>query len=62
MNKPAIHDLKPAMEEVEASPFILEYFLVQGTGFRCMAYRNQDGKWLRAFDNQELPGDIRVLE
>jgi hypothetical protein len=43
------------------SPFILEFFMVQGSGFRCMAYRNQDGKWRGAFDNEELPGAIRVL-
>jgi hypothetical protein len=36
--------------------------MVQGMGFKCMAYRNQDGKWRMAFDNQELPGAIRVVE
>ena len=45
-----------------ASPFVHEFFMVQGSGFRCMAYRNQDGKWRGAFDNEELPGAIRVLE
>ena len=44
------------------SPFIVEYFMVQGVGFRCMAYRNNDGKWRRAFDDRELPGAVRVLE
>lgn len=43
------------------SPFVLEFFMVQGSGFRCMAYRNQDGKWRGAFDDEELPGAIRVL-
>jgi hypothetical protein len=45
-----------------ASPFVHEFFMVQGSGFRCMAYRNQDGKWRGAFDHAELPGAIRVLE
>ena len=45
-----------------ASPFVQEFFMVQGTGFRCMAYRNPDGKWRGAFDNAELPGAVRVLE
>ena len=45
-----------------ASPFVHEFFLVQGSGFRCMAYRNEDGKWRGAFDHVELPGAIRVLE
>jgi len=44
------------------SPFLIEFFMVQGMGFRCMAYRNQDGKWRGAFDNVELPGTIRVME
>jgi hypothetical protein len=43
------------------SPFDLEFFMVQGSGFRCMAYRNHDGKWRGAFDDEELPGAIRVL-
>jgi hypothetical protein len=44
------------------SPFLVEFFMVQGIGFQCMAYRNSDGKWRGAFDNRELPGSIRVLE
>ena len=49
-------------EEERASPFELEFFMVQGSGFICMAYCNHDGKWRGAFDNIELPGAIRVLE
>jgi hypothetical protein len=52
----------PAKNSHEASPFIIEFFMVQGTGFRCMAYRHRDGKWHGAFDNEELPGAVRVLE
>ncbi len=44
------------------SPFLVEFFMVQGMGFRCMAYRNEDGKWRGAFDNVELPGAVRILE
>ncbi|MGH7943090.1 MAG: hypothetical protein ACREFR_18685 [Limisphaerales bacterium] len=44
-----------------ASPFLTEFFMVQGIGFQCMAYRNSDGTWRSAFDNRELPGAIRVL-
>lgn len=44
------------------SPFLVEFFMVQGVGFQCMAYRNSDGKWRSAFDNRELPGMIRVLD
>jgi hypothetical protein len=45
-----------------ASPFLVEFFMVQGMGFQCMAYRSPDGIWRSAFDNRELPGAIRVLE
>jgi hypothetical protein len=44
------------------SPFVVEFFTVQVFGFKCMAYRDRDGKWRRAFDNIELPGFVRVLE
>lgn len=43
------------------SPFLVEFFMVQGAGFQCMAYRHRDGKWHGAFDNKELPGIVRVL-
>lgn len=50
------------MADEAASPFLVEFFMVQGVGFQCMAYRNSDGKWRGAFDNRELPGAIHVLE
>ncbi len=46
----------------ESSPFIVEFFMVQGIGYRCMAYCDEDGKWRNAFNNGELYGDIRILE
>lgn len=56
------HDTKPHAEErSETSPFTIEFFMVQGIGFKCMAYREGDGKWRGAFDNEELPGTVRVL-
>jgi hypothetical protein len=51
-----------AEDDRGVSPFILEFFMVQGIGFRCMAYRNGDGKWHEAFNDRELPGAIRLLE
>jgi phage FluMu protein Com len=53
--------IAPAGDCDIGSPFVHEFFMVQGSGFRCMAYRNQDGKWRGAFDDEELPGAIRVL-
>jgi hypothetical protein len=43
------------------SPFLLEFFLIQGLHFRCMGYCDTDGKWRGAFNHFELPGPIRVL-
>jgi hypothetical protein len=43
------------------SPFLVEFFMVEGRGFKCMAYRNQDGKWRAAFSNEELPA-VHILE
>ena len=57
------HETGPAAEgHDETSPFLVEFFLVQGVGFRCMAYRDFEGKWHHAFNNKELPGTVRVLE
>jgi hypothetical protein len=57
------YNSQPVDEDLdEASPFLLEFFMVQGMGFRCMAYRNIDGKWRGAFNDEELPGTIRILE
>jgi hypothetical protein len=55
-------EVRAVEQEEGGSPFILEFFMVQGSGYICMAYRNHDGKWRGAFDNKELPGAIRVLE
>jgi hypothetical protein len=56
-------DIEPDAEESgDRSPFTIEFFMVQGSGYRCMAYRHRDGKWRGAFDNEELPGVVRVLE
>lgn len=43
------------------SPFVYEFFLVQGTDYRCMAYRDGHGKWRAAFSHSELPGSVRIL-
>jgi hypothetical protein len=57
------HEPKPVSgKHDETSPFLVEFFLVQGVGFQCMAYKDFDGKWHHAFNNKELPGRIRVLQ
>jgi hypothetical protein len=51
-----------AADERESSPFLVEFFMVEGIGFRCMAYRDFDGHWRGAFNNKALPGMVRVLD
>ena len=45
----------------EPSSTLLEFFLVQGMGFRCVAYRDRHGQWRDALNNQELLGEISVV-
>jgi hypothetical protein len=49
-------------EPAQTSPFVLEFFLVEGHGFRCMAYCGADAKWHHAFNDEELRGDIRIVQ
>lgn len=35
--------------------------LVQCKGFRCLAYRTAEGKWMTAFTHEELDNVIGVL-
>jgi hypothetical protein len=56
-------NLRVVMEDERGvSPFLLEFFMVTGIGFRCMAYRNGDGKWHEAFNDRKLPGVVRVVD
>ncbi len=53
---------EPAVEaRSEASPFLVEFFMVQVAGFKCMAYQDFEGKWHHAFNNIELPDTVCVL-
>ena len=36
--------------------------MVEGKGFRGMAYCDQEGKWHKAFNNEELRGAISIVE
>jgi hypothetical protein len=50
-----------AKEQDAASPFLVEFFMVQGHGFTCMAYRSYDGTWRTAYENQVVPGVVRIV-
>lgn len=39
-----------------------DFVLVQGEGFRCIAYQDGNGIWREAFNNLAIPGTIRVLK
>jgi hypothetical protein len=51
-----------AVQQPAEWPFVVEFFIVEGTGFRCMAYRDPEGKWRNAFNHEELSGDVQLLE
>ena len=55
-------DCQPAIEKPTEYPFVLEFFMVAGAGFRGMAYRDKDGRWHNARTHEVLRGDIFVLE
>lgn len=42
-------------------PPIGETVLVQFENFRCMAFRDKDGKWRDCFHKEELHGTIRSI-
>ena len=50
-----------AGDERNESPFIVEFFMVTGSGFRGMAYRDHDGTWRRAFGHEALTGGIQIF-
>ena len=35
---------------------------VQGEGFRCLAYRDEDGHWINYHNGEPLKGNVRVVE
>jgi hypothetical protein len=51
-----------AAEQIEESPFVIEFFMVQALGFRGMAYLDADSKWRRAFDDAPVYGPVKIIE
>jgi len=53
----------PALPSGSAAATIENYqtFLVQCDSYRCLAYRDRDGKWRSAYDNRELTNFKSVL-
>jgi len=48
--------------KTEESPFLAEFFVVEGPGYRCLAYHDGEGRWRKAFSHIVLPGKIRIIE
>ena len=36
--------------------------LVQGEGFRCLAYRDRNGLWVDYHNGRRLKGDVKIIE
>ena len=52
-----------AVKRSAAAPrLVIQIFMVQGINFRCLAYCDQQGTWRDAINQEELFGDIRILE
>jgi hypothetical protein len=49
-------------QPAEESPFLAEFFMIEGPGYRCMAYNDSEGRWRKAFNHTILPGQIRIIE
>jgi hypothetical protein len=39
-----------------------DLFWVQCGDFRCMAYKNPEGKWINFYTGQKLVGSVQVIE
>jgi hypothetical protein len=42
-------------------PFVVEFVMVEGINFVCMAYLDKNDVWRNAYNNVELLEPIRVL-
>lgn len=43
------------------SPQLIQFEMVQGPGYRCVAYCDENGQWQNAHNNEELFGNIQIL-
>ncbi len=48
-------------EQDRPLPRVGEQVVVQCEGYRCLAYRDKDGKWRNAQSGQEIPKVLRIL-
>jgi hypothetical protein len=52
---------KGEKREARALPAIGEPVIVQCANYRCMAYRDREGRWRDWFYKDELPGNVEVI-
>jgi hypothetical protein len=45
----------------DARPNLERAVLVQGEGFRCLAFQDREGRWRNYFNRELLHGAIRIL-
>lgn len=55
-------ECQTAEEKPAEFPFLVEFFMVIGGGYRGMAYRDNNGRWHSARTGDELRGQVYVLE
>ena len=70
----SVNDLKPRLadnfifvqedstqEKENILPPVGQKVLVQCRSFRCLAYRDENGRWRRAFGTKELPEVLQIV-
>jgi len=55
------NEKEPKEKTKFAHPFHHQYVWVQCNGFRCLAYRENDGNWRTAYGNKKLTDVVRVI-
>lgn len=57
----AVNDHHSTTVKGSECPFIIEFVMVEGINFKCMAYLDKNDTWRNAYNNTELMEPIRVL-
>lgn len=60
-SRPAANDSNSTPFRCSESPFIIEFVMVEGINFKCMAYLDKNDIWRNAYNNAELMEPVRVL-
>jgi hypothetical protein len=60
-SRKAVNNCHSKMAKGSDCPFIIEFVMVEGINFKCMAYQDKNDTWRNAYNNAELMEPVRVL-